>query len=91
MNVRSLFVPESSVLNSGVCTWCAYDSRNPVFSVTGNETRSRGDNALCPTDGVNTRASELAYAVSFVNASEFQPGSREMKPGVFENSAFGLK
>ena len=42
---RSLLLPDSRVVNSGVCTWCEYESRNPVFSVTGNDTRSRGDRA----------------------------------------------
>ena len=78
-------------MKSGVCTWCAYDRRKPVLSVTGNDTRRRGDRVRWSCDGVNTRASELVYAVSFVSASEFQPGSREMKPGVFENSALALK
>ena len=76
-------------MNSGVCTWCEYDSRKPVFSVTGNDTRSRGDNAPWWVDGTMTRDSELAYAVSLVAASGFHAGLLEMNAGVLANSALG--
>src|SRR5437867_9446449 len=89
VNDRSLLTPVIRVVNSGVCTWWEEDSRKPVFSVTGNDTRNRGDSARCPVDGTITRPSELAYAVSLVAALTLQPGLLEMNPGVLENSALG--
>src|SRR5512135_1951485 len=44
---RSLLEPLASTLMSGVWTWCEYDSRKPVRSVTGKDTRSVGERMLC--------------------------------------------
>ena len=87
VNDRSLFVPLNSVLNSGVFTWCAYDRRNPVCSVMGNETLSRGANAVCVLAGVKTRAIDTASESAFVAASLLHSGLVEIRPGEFGNNA----
>ena len=42
VNARSLFTEDARSPNDGVWTWWAYDSRKPVRSVTGKETRIDG-------------------------------------------------
>ena len=91
VNTRSLFVPESTVVRFGVCTWCEYDSRKSVFSVIGNDTRTVGARVWCPTDGENTRASEESYAASLVPAASLHalngpvvpPGQTLLMAGVY--------
>src|SRR5882762_3210756 len=92
VNEKSLLMPDPNVLKSGVCTWCEYDSRKPVASVTGNDTRKRGEIVWCPIEGTKmfVSASICAYTASSVAAAGFQPGWVKMRPGVRGNSVWLL-
>src|SRR3989454_6453253 len=68
---RSTLFPYTTLfrsVKSGVCTWCAYDRRKPVLSVTGNDTRKRGDRVRWSCDGVRSEehTSELQSPCNLV-------------------------
>jgi len=68
VNDRSLLMPVISVVNSGDCTWCEYESRNAVCSVIGT-THAAAANRVMATPRVNVLAIEFAYAVSLAALS----------------------